>query len=75
MRGTATAIFFLGATLIGLAFGPFTAGYVSELSGDLGTGVIATLAFVPLGLAALVVALRRDGLLGVPDRLRRQPPA
>jgi MFS family permease len=59
MRGTATAIFFLGATLIGLAFGPFTAGYVSELSGDLGTGVIATLAMVPFGLAALALGITR----------------
>jgi hypothetical protein len=59
MRGTATAIFFLGATLIGLAFGPFTAGYVSELSEDLGTGVIATLALVPLGTAALTFGIAR----------------
>jgi hypothetical protein len=58
MRGTATAIFFLGTTLIGLAFGPFTAGLVSEASGSLGLGVIATLALVPLGLAALATAMR-----------------
>ena len=58
MRGVATAIFFLGATLIGLAFGPFTAGYVSEATGDLGAGVIANLAVVPLGLLALLVAIR-----------------
>jgi len=58
MRGTATAIFFLGATLIGLAFGPFTAGLVSEITGNLGTGVRANLALVPLGLAALVLAIR-----------------
>jgi MFS family permease len=58
MRGTATAIFFLGATLIGLAFGPFTAGLVSELTGSLAAGVMGNLALVPLGLAALVVAIR-----------------
>lgn len=58
MRGTATAIFFLGATLIGLAFGPFTAGYVSEATGDLASGVIANLAIVPFGLLALLVAIR-----------------
>lgn len=58
MRGTATAIFLLGATLIGLAFGPFTAGLVSEMTGDLGTGVIATLAIMPLGLVALLLAIR-----------------
>ncbi len=59
MRGTATAVFFLGATLIGLAFGPFSAGLVSEWSGSLGLGVIATLLAVPAGLVALGAALRR----------------
>jgi MFS family permease len=59
MRGTATAIFFLGATLIGLAFGPFGAGFVSEATGSLATGVIATLAIVPVGLAALALAMTR----------------
>lgn len=59
MRGTATAIFFLGATLIGLALGPFTAGYVSEVSGALDVGVKANLAIVPLGLVALATAIAR----------------
>jgi MFS family permease len=58
MRGTATAIFFLGATLIGLAFGPFMAGLVSELSGSLAVGVMGNLALVPLGLVALAAAIR-----------------
>lgn len=59
MRGVATAIYFLGATLLGLALGPFTAGFVSEAAGSLATGVMATLAVVPVGLAALAVATRR----------------
>ena len=58
MRGTATAIFFLGATLIGLAFGPFMSGLVSEISGSLATGVMANLALAPLGLLALFAAIR-----------------
>lgn len=58
MRGVATAVFFLGTTLIGLAFGPYTAGLVSELSGSLATGVIANLALVPVGCIALVAATR-----------------
>ena len=58
MRGVATAIFFLGTTLIGLALGPFTAGFVSEATGSLAQGVIATLAVVPIGLAAVAVAVR-----------------
>jgi MFS family permease len=59
MRGVATAIFFLGTTLLGLALGPFMAGFVSETTGSLATGVIATLVVVPIGLAAVAVAVRR----------------
>ena len=58
MRGTATAIFFLGTTLIGLALGPYTAGFISQASGNLALGVKATLLAVPVGLCGLAVALR-----------------
>jgi MFS family permease len=58
MRGTAAAIFLLGTTLVGLAFGPFTAGFVSEATGSLALGVIGNLAAIPLGFAALAVAMR-----------------
>ena len=58
MRGVATAIYLLGTTLLGLALGPFTAGYVSEVSGSLAQGVITTLAIVPVGLAGVAVAVR-----------------
>jgi MFS family permease len=58
MRGVAAAIFLLGTTLVGLAFGPFTAGFVSEATGSLALGVIGNLAAVPLGLAALALAVR-----------------
>jgi MFS family permease len=58
MRGIAAAMFLLGTTLIGLAFGPFTAGYVSEATGSLALGVIGNLAAIPLGLAALALAMR-----------------
>lgn len=57
MRGTAAAIFLLGATLIGLGLGPFMAGYISESTGQLGVGVMASLAAVVPGLIALVVAI------------------
>ena len=65
MRGVATAIYFLGATLLGLALGPFTAGFISETTGSLATGVIATLAVVPIGLAAIAVSVWQ-----MPKRLR-----
>jgi MFS family permease len=58
MRGVATAIYFLGATLLGLALGPFTAGLVSEMTGSLARGVIATLTVVPLGIVAIGIAVR-----------------
>ncbi len=56
MRGTATAVFLLGPTMIGLAFGPFMAGYISEFTGSLATGVKWCLAAVLPGVIALVVA-------------------
>ena len=66
MRGVAMAIYLLGATLIGLSLGPFTAGYVSEMTGSLAQGVMATLAIVPVGLLATYVAVR-----GMPRQLER----
>ncbi len=59
MRGTATATFFIATTLVGLALGPFMAGYVSAINNDnLAWGVVSTLVSVPLGLVLLVFALR-----------------
>ncbi|MBW6530992.1 MFS transporter [Sphingomonas sp. RRHST34] len=58
MRGTATATFFIGTTLLGLALGPYLAGRISTLSGSLSTGMLALLAVVPLGVAAGLAAYR-----------------
>lgn len=58
MRGTATAGSFIGTTLLGLALGPYLAGRISTLTGDLGTGVISLLLITPLGLAAGIGAMR-----------------
>jgi len=59
MRGTATATFFLATTLVGLALGPYLAGYVSARNeGDLSAGVLATLWISPVGLALLITAAR-----------------
>lgn len=58
MRGTATATFFLATTLVGLALGPYMAGQVSAISGDLATGVMSTLLIVPVGAALLFAAYR-----------------
>lgn len=61
MRGTATAIFLLGPTMIGLAFGPFMAGHVSELTGSLALGVKSSLVAAIPGLLALLIAYRSYG--------------
>ena len=67
MRGTATAAFFLGTTLIGLAFGPYMVGQISDLAGtmvdgqlvgDLRTGVLSLLAVVPVAVVLLIIAFR-----------------
>ncbi|WP_291134112.1 MFS transporter [Erythrobacter sp.] len=59
MRGTATATFFLATTLVGLALGPYLAGYVSARNeGDLSVGVLSTLWITPIGLILLTGAVR-----------------
>jgi hypothetical protein len=45
--------------LVGLALGPYTAGYVSaQNDGNLSIGVLSTLWITPIGLALLVAAIR-----------------
>ncbi len=59
MRGTATATFFLATTLVGLALGPYTAGYVSaQDDAGLSVGVLSTLWITPVGLLLLITAIR-----------------
>ena len=67
MRGTATASFFLGTTLVGLSFGPYMVGQISDLAGtmvngklvgDLRTGILSLVGVAPLALALLIHAYR-----------------
>jgi MFS family permease len=58
MRGAATAAFFIGTTLLGLAMGPYIAGRVSTLTGSLSTGVLSLFAVLPIALAAIAGAYR-----------------
>ncbi|MEP7349113.1 MAG: MFS transporter [Sphingorhabdus sp.] len=58
MRGTATAAFFIGTTLIGLSLGPYIAGKISEVTGDLATGMLSILAVAPISIIALLLAYR-----------------
>lgn len=67
MRGTATAAFFLGTTLVGLAFGPYLVGLISDLAGtmvngklvgDLRTGILSLVGVAPIALGLLIYAYR-----------------
>lgn len=59
MRGAATATFFIGTTLIGLALGPYMAGRVSAWTGSLSTGVLSLLLVAPISIACLIIAYRK----------------
>jgi MFS family permease len=67
MRGTATAAFFLGTTLVGLSFGPYMVGQISDLAGtmvngklvgDLRTGILSLIGVAPIAVALLIAAYR-----------------
>lgn len=58
MRATAGATYVLGTTMVGLALGPYYAGKVSVISGDLATGIFALYAVPPFTLVALWIASR-----------------
>lgn len=58
MRGVATATFFLATTLVGLSLGPYMAGQVSSVTGNLATGVLSVLAGVPISATLLILAYR-----------------
>ncbi len=59
MRGVATATFFLATTLVGLALGPFLAGWVSATNGgDISFGVRSILWAAPVGFVCLLAAIK-----------------
>lgn len=67
MRGTATAAFFLGTTLVGLSFGPYMVGQISDLTGtmvdgklvgNLRVGILSLIAVAPIAVTLLVFAYR-----------------
>ena len=67
MRGTATASFFLGTTLVGLSFGSYFVGQISDFAGtivagkpvgNLRAGILSLLGFAPITLALLIYAYR-----------------
>lgn len=58
MRGTATAVFFLGTTILGLGLGPYLVGLTSDVSGDLRLSLMGTLVVLPIIIGAVLVAWR-----------------
>jgi MFS family permease len=58
MRGTATATFFIATTLVGLALGPYMAGYVSYLTESLRTGILSLLIVAPVSILLLLYAYK-----------------
>jgi len=67
MRGTATASFFLGTTLVGLSFGPYMVGQISDLAGtmvggklvgNLRVGILSLIGVAPIAVALLAYAYR-----------------
>jgi MFS family permease len=58
MRGTATAAFFLGTTLVGLSFGPYMVGLISDVSGSLRVGALSLIGVAPISLILLIYAWR-----------------
>jgi MFS family permease len=61
MRGTAGATYVLGTSLVGLALGPYFAGKVAVITGDLATGIFSLYVVPPFTLVALWIASRRIG--------------
>lgn len=63
MRGTAGATYILGTSMVGLALGPYWAGKVAAITGDLATGIFALYIVPPFTLLALWFASRQVGEL------------
>ena len=59
MRATAGATYILGTTMVGLALGPYYAGKMSVVTGDLAIGIFALYLVPPFTLIALWIASRR----------------
>jgi MFS family permease len=59
MRGAATATYFIGTTMIGLGLGPYFAGKVATVTGDLGTGVLSLLLAAPVTIVCLYLVYKK----------------
>jgi len=58
LRGLAYAVFVLGMTIIGLGTGPYLAGLMSDMTGDLGKAILSLYLITPVILLIMVFAIR-----------------
>ncbi|WP_353227935.1 MFS transporter [Novosphingobium sp.] len=58
LRATASASFFLGATMLGLSLGPYAAGRISQSTHSLWAGLVAVTCVIPFALVSLAFAWR-----------------
>src|SRR3546814_10085321 len=61
MRGTIGATYLLGATMLGLALGPYFVGKVATVTGSLATGMYCLFIVSPVSLVLLWIVERRTG--------------
>jgi fucose permease len=57
MRGTSAATHTLCMTMIGLGFGPYMAGLISDVTGSLFTGIVSVYAVAPLIAICMITAI------------------
>ncbi|MBX3566071.1 MAG: MFS transporter [Sphingomonas sp.] len=58
MRGTATAAFFIGTTLVGLALGPYIAGHIADIYKSIPAGILSLLATLPIAFGCALAAYK-----------------
>jgi MFS family permease len=58
MRGTATAVFFIGTSIVGLGLGPYVVGLISDVTGDLRFAMLSAFVAVPAILIFIAIAYR-----------------
>jgi MFS family permease len=59
MRGVAMAAYGICATILGLGTGPYFAGFVSDATGSLKTGVLSIFLVAPIVWISVLLVIRR----------------
>lgn len=71
MRGTATNVYFLVATLVGTGLGPYVVGKISNVSGSLSTGLLSTLIVVHVAAIGFLSLSARSVVSAEASKLSR----